>query len=159
MVRPLSVIRSRVDQLATKAGSERCNRYHHLHGVVHVYNDDPISPWPEKEKASGAPAGPRSRTSRACISTSRMIVPSLERSTSLPRTPSTTSARIRSGVCDRRLYALFGSYEFFNVNAWGGVNYWIQDGVAVRVEFRDHQLNTGPTLNFYGLIFGLGVVF
>ena len=47
----------------------------------------------------------------------------------------------------------------FGFNVGGGVNYWIQDRVAVRVEFRDHLLPFGPTLHSYGLRLGLGVGF
>ena len=47
----------------------------------------------------------------------------------------------------------------FGSNVGGGVNYWIQDRVAVHVEFRDHLLLFGPTLHSYGLRLGLGVGF
>jgi len=47
----------------------------------------------------------------------------------------------------------------FGLNVGGGVNYWIQDRVAVRVEFRDHLLPIGTTLHSFGLRLGLGVGF
>ena len=47
MLRGLSNVRRRVEQLATQAGSGRCNGYYRRHRVVHVSNDDPTPPWPD----------------------------------------------------------------------------------------------------------------
>ena len=49
MLRGLSNVRRRVEQLATQAGAGRCDGYHRKHRVVHVYNDDPTPPWPEED--------------------------------------------------------------------------------------------------------------
>ncbi len=57
MLRGLSHVRRRVEQLATQAGSGRCNGYHRLHRVVHVFNDDPTPPWPEEEKGERCACG------------------------------------------------------------------------------------------------------
>lgn len=53
--------------------------------------------------------------------------------------------------------ALIGSHEFFNLNIGGGVNYWIRERIAVRVEFRNHALFAATTLNSYGLRVGLAL--
>ena len=49
-MRPLSVIRRRVDRLATQARSGRCKGDHRRHRVVDVFGDDPTPPWPEQEQ-------------------------------------------------------------------------------------------------------------
>ncbi len=49
MLRGLSNVRRRVEQLATQAGVGRCRGYHRIHRVVHVFNDDPAPPWPEED--------------------------------------------------------------------------------------------------------------
>ena len=48
MLRGLSNVRRRVDQLAAQAGLGRCSGHHRRHRVVHVVNDDPTPPWPEE---------------------------------------------------------------------------------------------------------------
>ncbi len=53
--------------------------------------------------------------------------------------------------------ALFGSHQLFNVNVGAGVNYRVQDRVAVRVEFRNHTLSFSTPVNSYGLRLGVGV--
>ena len=45
MLRGLSNVRRRVEQLA---GSGRCKGSHRIHRIVHVRNDDPTPPWPEE---------------------------------------------------------------------------------------------------------------
>ena len=49
MLRGLSHVRRRVEQLATQAGSGRCNGNHQRHRVVYVSGDDPTPPWPEAD--------------------------------------------------------------------------------------------------------------
>ena len=49
MLRGLSNVRRRVEQLAEQAGSGRCNGYHRIHRVVYVFNDDPTPPWPDED--------------------------------------------------------------------------------------------------------------
>ncbi len=49
MLRGLSHVRRRVEQLATQAGSRRCNGYHRVQRIVHVHGDDPTPPWPEED--------------------------------------------------------------------------------------------------------------
>ena len=46
MLRGLSHVRRRVEQLATQAGAGRCDGYHRIHRVVHVFNDDPTRESP-----------------------------------------------------------------------------------------------------------------
>ncbi len=46
MLRGLSNVRRRVEQLAEQAGSVHCNGNHRIDRVVHVSNDDPTPPWP-----------------------------------------------------------------------------------------------------------------
>ena len=48
VLRKLSSVRRRVEQLATQAGAGRCNGYHRILRVVHVVNDAPTPPWPEE---------------------------------------------------------------------------------------------------------------
>jgi hypothetical protein len=45
-----------------------------------------------------------------------------------------------------------GTSNLFNFG--GGLNYWIWDSLAVRVEFRDHVGGNGSTLNLWGFRFG-----
>ena len=49
MLKGLSHVRRRVEQLATQAGSGRCNGDHRIHRVVYVSGDDPTPPWPEAD--------------------------------------------------------------------------------------------------------------
>ena len=49
MLRGLSNVRRRVEQLAEQAGSGHCNGNHRIDRVVHVSNDDPTPPWPEED--------------------------------------------------------------------------------------------------------------
>ena len=50
MLRGLSHVRRRVEQLATQAGAGRCNGDHQRGPrIVHVYGDDPTPPWPEED--------------------------------------------------------------------------------------------------------------
>ena len=50
MLRRQSNVRRRVVQLATQAGSGRCDGNHRRHRVVTVFGDDPTPPWPEREQ-------------------------------------------------------------------------------------------------------------
>ena len=50
MLRPLSNVRRKVEQLATEARSGRCGGHHRRMRVVDVFNDDPLPPWPERDK-------------------------------------------------------------------------------------------------------------
>ena len=47
MLRGLSSVRRRVEQLATQAGSERCDGYHRRSRVVHVHGTEATPAWPE----------------------------------------------------------------------------------------------------------------
>ena len=49
MLRRLSNVRRRVEQLATQAGSGRCDGNHRRHRVVTVFGNDPTPPWPEEK--------------------------------------------------------------------------------------------------------------
>ena len=49
MLRGLSHVRRRAEQLATQAGAGRCNGNHRMHRVVHVSNENPTPPWPEED--------------------------------------------------------------------------------------------------------------
>ena len=55
--------------------------------------------------------------------------------------------------------AIFGSHGLFNVNVGGGVNYWFQEHIAVRAEFRNHRLFFSTPLKSYGLRLGLAFGF
>ena len=57
MLRRLSVIRRRVEQLATQSGSGRCDGNHRLHRVVMVFGDDPVPPWPERDQGERCACG------------------------------------------------------------------------------------------------------
>jgi len=57
MLRRLSVIRRRVEQLATQSGSGRCDAYHRRHRVVNVFGDDPTTPWPERDQGERCACG------------------------------------------------------------------------------------------------------
>ncbi len=57
MLRRLSNVRRRVEQLATQAGSGRCDGNHRRHRVVNVFGDDPIPPWPERERGGRCACG------------------------------------------------------------------------------------------------------
>ena len=57
MLRKLSNVRRRVEQLATEAVSGRCNGHHRRHRVVHVSNDDPTPAWPEEAIAKRCTCG------------------------------------------------------------------------------------------------------
>ena len=57
MLRPLSVIRRRVEQLATQARSEGCGGNHRRQRWVDVYGDDPTPPWPEREHGERCACG------------------------------------------------------------------------------------------------------
>ncbi len=48
MLRWLSHVRRRVEQLATQAGSGRCNGDHQRHRVVHIHGAASAPAWPEK---------------------------------------------------------------------------------------------------------------
>ena len=47
MLRGLSNLRRRVEQLATQSGSGRCDGDHWRHRVVHVQGVEPAPVWPE----------------------------------------------------------------------------------------------------------------
>ena len=47
MLRPLSSIRRKVEQLAASATLARCGGYHRRHRSVVVRGDEPVPPWPE----------------------------------------------------------------------------------------------------------------
>ena len=49
MLRPLSSIRRKVEQLAARATLARCGGYHRRHRSVVVRGDEPVPPWPEAE--------------------------------------------------------------------------------------------------------------
>ena len=57
MLRKLSNVRRRVEQLATQAGLGRCDGHHRRHRVVHVLNDDPTPPWPEGDSREWCACG------------------------------------------------------------------------------------------------------
>lgn len=57
MLRRLSVIRRRVEQLATQAGSGRCDGNHRLHRVVIVFGDDAPPRWAEREQGGRCACG------------------------------------------------------------------------------------------------------
>ncbi len=57
MLKRLSNVRRRVEQLATHAASERCDGHHRRHRVVEVYGDDPLPPWPELEHGGRCACG------------------------------------------------------------------------------------------------------
>ena len=57
MLRGLSHVRRRVEQLATQSGSGRCDAYHRRHRVVNVFGDDPTTPWPEREQGERCACG------------------------------------------------------------------------------------------------------
>ncbi len=48
MLRGLSHVRRRVEQLATQAGAGRCNGDHQRHRVVHVHGTESAPAWPEE---------------------------------------------------------------------------------------------------------------
>ena len=54
MLRGLSNVRRRVEQ---PAGSGRCSGDHRIHRIVHVRNDDPTPPWPERDKGGRCACG------------------------------------------------------------------------------------------------------
>ena len=54
MLRGLSNVRRRVEQLA---GSGRCGGNHQIHRIVHVFNDDPTPPWPERDEGGRCACG------------------------------------------------------------------------------------------------------
>ena len=49
MLRPLSSIRRKVDQLAAHATLARCGGNHRRHRSSIVHGDEPVPPWPEAE--------------------------------------------------------------------------------------------------------------
>ncbi len=49
MLRPLSSIRRKVEQLAASATLARGGGYHRRHRSVIVRGDEPVPPWPEAE--------------------------------------------------------------------------------------------------------------
>ena len=49
MLRPLSVIRRRVEKLATQARTERCGGHHRRHRWVTVSGSDRVPAWPPQE--------------------------------------------------------------------------------------------------------------
>ena len=49
MLRPLSSIRRRVEQMATQGGSGRCDGNHQRHRIVHVQGGEPAPVGPEAE--------------------------------------------------------------------------------------------------------------
>ncbi len=57
MLRRLSNVRRRVEQLATQARSGRCEGHHRRHRVVTVFDDDPTPPWPEREQGERCACG------------------------------------------------------------------------------------------------------
>ena len=57
MLRGLSNVKRRVEQLATQAGSGRCNGEHRRHRIVHVSNDDTTPPWPEEDRGRRCACG------------------------------------------------------------------------------------------------------
>ena len=60
MLRGLSNVRRRVEQLATLAGSGRCSGYHRIHrGPVYVSNDNPSPPppWPNEDTGEWCACG------------------------------------------------------------------------------------------------------
>ena len=57
MLRPLSSIRRRVEQLATQGGSGRCDGNHRRHRVVHVQGVEATPVWPEAEDGGRCACG------------------------------------------------------------------------------------------------------
>ena len=57
MLRGLSNVRRRVEQLATQAGAGRCNGNHRMNRIVHVSNEDPTPPWPEGDSGKRCACG------------------------------------------------------------------------------------------------------
>ena len=57
MLRPLSVVRRRVERLATQARTEGCSGHHRRHRWVTVYGSEPIPPWPEREQGERCACG------------------------------------------------------------------------------------------------------
>ncbi len=49
MLRPLSRIRRKVEQLAASATLAQCGGHHRRHRSVVVHGDDPVPAWPEAE--------------------------------------------------------------------------------------------------------------
>ena len=47
MLRGLSNVRRRVEQLATRARTGRCDRDHQRIRIVTVQGNEPVPPWPE----------------------------------------------------------------------------------------------------------------
>ncbi len=57
MLRKLSNVRRRVEQLATQARSGRCDGNHRRHRVVDVFDDEPVPAWPEREQGERCACG------------------------------------------------------------------------------------------------------
>ena len=57
MLRPLSSIRRKVEQLAASATLARCGGYHRRHRSVIVRGDEPVPAWPEAESGERCVCG------------------------------------------------------------------------------------------------------
>ena len=57
MLRPLSVIRRRVDRLATQARTGSCDGHHRRHRWVTVSGSEPVPAWPEQEQGERCACG------------------------------------------------------------------------------------------------------
>ena len=57
MLRRLSNVRRRVEQLATQATTAECGGNHRWHRWVTVYGDDPVPPWPERDQGERCACG------------------------------------------------------------------------------------------------------
>ncbi len=57
MLRKLSNVRRRVEQLATQARSGRCDGNHRRHRVVDVFDDEPVPAWPERDQGERCRCG------------------------------------------------------------------------------------------------------
>ncbi len=57
MLRPLSSIRRKVEQLAASATLARCRGYHRRHRSVVVHGDEPVPAWPEAESGERCVCG------------------------------------------------------------------------------------------------------
>ncbi len=57
MLRPLSRVRRKVEQLAASATLARCGGYHRRHRAVVVRGDEPVPAWPEAESGERCVCG------------------------------------------------------------------------------------------------------
>ncbi len=57
MLRPLSVIRRRVERLATQARTGGCDGHHRRHRWVTVSGSEPVPAWPEREQGERCACG------------------------------------------------------------------------------------------------------